>query len=116
VAEEVDDGPEDGGPGDQQQKTCPRQPCHICHMPRSEQEGVLQHPQSAQSDPYPATAIVVMAFFFLIFFSRRSRNKDIKHMTEEILEAITKPKEVPQIMTSWQGSHLSSWLSHPSWQ
>jgi hypothetical protein len=37
----------------------------------------------------------------VIFFSRGSRNKDIEHMTKKILEAITKPKEVPEIMTRW---------------
>jgi hypothetical protein len=37
----------------------------------------------------------------LIFFARGSRNKDIKHMTKKIIAAITKPKEVLEIMTRW---------------
>ncbi len=38
---------------------------------------------------------------FLIFFSRGSRNKNIKQMTKKILVAIMKPKEVLVIMSRW---------------
>ncbi len=41
--------------------------------------------------------------FFLILFSRESRNKDIENITKKILAAITKPKEVLEIRPDGKG-------------